>query len=84
MNNGGMFQLDKNADKCPTCGTEASEVFPLSAESVQLEASDAAQEPDAIAPPAAPSGRVYRRAALARNTAGMGMAPVEGTEEDGQ
>ena len=78
MNNGGMFQLDKGADKCPTCGTEASEVFPLAAESIPLAASE---EPAAIDAPAPPAGRVYRRAATARNTAGMGMDPVEGTDE---
>ena len=74
MNAGGMFQIDKGADKCPSCHTEAEEVYTLQSEPLRLEA---AEDAGAIAPPAdRQAGKVYRRAALSRNTAGMGMDPV--------
>lgn len=74
MNNGGMYQIDKDADKCPYCKAEAQEVYRLEAEPFRLEAPEEGEQQ--LIGAEAPSGKVYRRAALSRNTAGMGMDAV--------
>ena len=96
VNNGGMYQVNEHADKCPHCGNEPEEVFPLDSDPYvpagtrreskarlgirpAREGQPAIEAPDE--PPPSQAGKVYKRAAFSRNTAGMGMAPVEGTEE---
>lgn len=91
VNNGGMYQVDEHADNCPHCGNEPEEVYPLDSDpyipagtrresKARLGIRPAQPALEAPEEPPLPSGKVYKRAALSRNTAQMGMAPVEGTE----